>query len=114
MDIKNFYLNTPMDHPEYVKLKLALIPAEIVKKYKLGEKQHNGWVYVQIDLGMYGLPQAGILAHKLLVKRLAHVGYHPQFTPGLWRHVWRPLTFRLVVDDFCIKTVGVRHAKHLK
>eukprot|EP00804_Cyclotella_cryptica_P025455 CCRYP_017202-RA/>CCRYP_017202-RA protein AED:0.33 eAED:0.21 QI:0/0/0/1/1/1/3/0/788 len=69
MDIKNFYLNTPMDSPEYMKLKLDLIPAEIVKKYNLPEKQHNGWVYVRINLGMYGLPQASILANKLLVKR---------------------------------------------
>ncbi len=33
--------------------------------------------------------------------------------PGLWRHVWRPVTFCLVVDDFGIKTVGLCHAKHL-
>ncbi|KAL7483282.1 hypothetical protein ACHAW6_008931 [Cyclotella cf. meneghiniana] len=33
--------------------------------------------------------------------------------PGLWRHVWHPVTFFLVVDDF-IKTVGLRHAEHLK
>jgi hypothetical protein len=28
MDIKNFYLNTPMDRPKYVKLKLDIIPDE--------------------------------------------------------------------------------------
>jgi hypothetical protein len=107
MDIKNFYLNTPMNCPEYMKLKLDLIPAEIVEKYNLHEKQLNGWVYVCIELGMYGLPQAGILAHELLVKRLAQVGYHPcQFMPGLWRHIWRPATFCLVVDDFGIKTLA--------
>eukprot|EP00804_Cyclotella_cryptica_P016762 CCRYP_002056-RA/>CCRYP_002056-RA protein AED:0.33 eAED:0.33 QI:0/0/0/1/0/0/3/0/485 len=115
MDLKNFYLNTPMDHLEYMKLKLALITAEIVEKHNLSAKQHNRWVSIQIDLGMYGLPQASILANKLLVKRLAQVGYHPcQFTPGLWRHVWQPVTFCLVVDDFSIKTVGLHHAKHLK
>ena len=64
---------------------------------------------------MYGLPQASIHANKLLIKRLAQAGYHPcQFTPGLWRHVWRPVKFCLVVDDFGRKTVGLRHAKHLK
>jgi hypothetical protein len=101
MDIKNFYLNTPLDRPEYMKLKLDLIPAKIIEKYNLREKQHTGWVYICIDLGMYGLPQAGVLANKLLVKRLAQAGYHPcQFTPGLWQHIWRPVTFCLVVDDF--------------
>jgi hypothetical protein len=28
--------------------------------------------------------------------------------------VWRPITFCLVVDDFGIKTVGLKHAKHLQ
>ena len=72
-------------------------------------------MYVRIDIRMYGLLQAGILANKLLVQRLAQEGYYPcQFTPGLWRHIWRPVMFCLVVDDFGIKTVGLRHAKHLK
>eukprot|EP00804_Cyclotella_cryptica_P003021 CCRYP_006028-RA/>CCRYP_006028-RA protein AED:0.37 eAED:0.37 QI:0/-1/0/1/-1/1/1/0/464 len=107
MDLKNFYLNTPMDRPEYMKLKLALIPEEIIVKYKLCDKQHDGWVYVQIDLVMYGLPQAGILANKLLMKRLAQAGYHPcQFTPGLWRHVWHPIAFCLVVDDLASRLLA--------
>ena len=63
---------------------------------------------------MYGLPQAGKLAHDQLVERLATEGYYPvQFTEGLWRHVWRPLTFTLVVDDFGVKFVGIEHANHL-
>ncbi|KAL7476845.1 hypothetical protein ACHAW6_002678 [Cyclotella cf. meneghiniana] len=64
---------------------------------------------------MYGLPQTGILANKLLTKRLGEAGYYQcQFTPGLWQHVWRPLLFCFVVDDFGIKTVGLTHAKHLQ
>ncbi|KAL7483728.1 hypothetical protein ACHAW6_009367 [Cyclotella cf. meneghiniana] len=64
---------------------------------------------------MYGLPQAKILANKLLSKQLGEAWYYQcQFTPGLWRHVWRPLIFCLVVDDFSIKTVDLTHAKHLQ
>ena len=63
---------------------------------------------------MYGLPQAGKKSHDLLKKRLAKAGYHPtQFTPGLWKHVWRPIAFNLVVDDFGIKVEGKNHANHL-
>eukprot|EP00804_Cyclotella_cryptica_P012986 CCRYP_002317-RA/>CCRYP_002317-RA protein AED:0.32 eAED:0.30 QI:0/0/0/1/1/1/3/0/854 len=114
-DLKNVYLNTPMDRPEYMRLKFDLIPEEIVDKYKLREYNKDGWVYVRIDLGMYGLPQAGILANKLLAKRLAKVRYYQcKYTPGLKRHIWRPITFCLVVDDFGIKTVGLKHAKHLQ
>jgi len=64
---------------------------------------------------MYGLPAAGKLSNDLLVKRMSKAGYHPcQYTPGLWKHVWRPVTFTLVVDDFGIKFVGDEHANHLK
>jgi hypothetical protein len=34
-DINNFYLNTPLDHPEYMKLPIALIPDEIIEEYDL-------------------------------------------------------------------------------
>ena len=62
---------------------------------------------MRIKRGMYGLPQAGILANKLLAKRLAkHCYYQVQHTPGLWRHVSRPIAFALVVDDFLIKYEG--------
>jgi hypothetical protein len=116
MDVKNFYLNTPMERPEYMRLPLKLIPPEIIDKYNLRDKvDDKGFVYVRIELGMYGLPQAGLLANKLLAQRLQIDGYYQcQYTPGLWRHVWRPITFSLVVDDFGIKTVGLTHAKHLK
>ena len=63
---------------------------------------------------MYGLPQAGFIAHELLTKRLEKAGYYAcQFTPGLWRHVWRPTSFALVVDNFGVKVVGDTHANHL-
>ena len=69
-DVKNFYLNTPMNQPEFMRIPLRLIPQEVIDDYNLYDiQQHNGYVYVQIDKGMYGLPQAGILANKLLQKR---------------------------------------------
>ena len=64
---------------------------------------------------MYGLPQAGIFTNDLLTERLREAGYHKcQSTKGLWKHIWRPITFTLVVDDFGIKFVGETHANHLK
>ena len=99
-----------------MRLQMTLIDKEIVYKYNLKEKvNEKGWVYVRIELGMYDLPQAGRLANKLLEKRLNLEGYyHCQYTRGLWRHVWCPITFSLVVDDFGIKTIGLTHAKHLQ
>ena len=70
---------------------------------------------MRIERGMCGLKEAGILTKKLLTKRLADRGYYPcQLTPVLWRHIWQPITFAIVVDDFGIKCQGIQHAKHLK
>jgi hypothetical protein len=63
---------------------------------------------------MYGLPQAGILANKLLTKHLAIHGYTlTVHTLGLWTHKTHPLMFSLIVDGFGVKYVGKQHADHL-
>ena len=84
LDISNFYLVTPMDRPEYTIRPLKIIPQEIVDKYKINDIEDNGWVYLKIIKGMYGLSQSGKLAHDLLKKRLGEEGYFPvQLTSGL-------------------------------
>ena len=76
IDISNFYLNTPMPRYEYLKLKLADVPAEIIAEYDLRRKTtEDGHIYVEIRKGMYGLPQAGLLAQQLLEGRL-NDGFH--------------------------------------
>ena len=63
---------------------------------------------------MCGLPQAGILAHKKLKKHLKPFGYEPvTFTPGLWINKEQNISFTLVVDDFGVKHVDFKNAKHL-
>ena len=60
-DVKIFYLNTPMYEPEYMKILVRLIPDEIKVEYMVSEFKHAGYVYVQINKGVYGLAQAGML-----------------------------------------------------
>ena len=63
---------------------------------------------------MYGLPQARILANKLLKKQLALHGYYElPHTPGLFKHILRPVQFTLVVDDFGMKYNGTNNVNHL-
>jgi hypothetical protein len=113
-DISNFYLGTPLDRPEYVRIRLADITQDFIDEYQLEKYAHNGWVYFEITKGVYGLKQAGKLANNLLDKRLSVHGYYQcPTTPGLWRHRWRPISFVLIVNDFGIKYVGLRHAEHL-
>ncbi len=48
IDLKNFYLDTPMPDPEYVRIKISDIPAEFVEEYNLTGKDRDGWVYFEI------------------------------------------------------------------
>ena len=58
-----------MDRFEYMKLKLSDLPKDFVTLYNLVSKvDKNGSVYLKIRRGMYGLPQAGILAQQFLEK----------------------------------------------
>ncbi len=44
IDIKDFYLNTPMKRPEYMRLKITDIPDEIIEEYNLSEiVDNNGY-----------------------------------------------------------------------
>ena len=71
IDLKDFYLNTPMEQPEYMRLKLSDIPEEIIVQYKLRDiATPDGYVYSEITKEMYGLTQAGIIAQVLLEDRL--------------------------------------------
>ena len=94
---------------------LKLIPQEFIDLYDLAPKAKNGYVCsMEIQRGMYGLSQSGILANKLPKERLAEHGYHElPHTPSLFKHETRPVWFTLVVHDFGIKYIGEEHAKHL-
>jgi hypothetical protein len=115
MDIKNYFLGTPLTRFEYMKILLSRFLEEIVEKYNLNALAVDGWFYIEIRKGMYGLKQAGLLANQLLKTRLAPFGYYPaRHTPGLWLHKTRPISFSLVVDNFAVKYVGQQHADHLR
>eukprot|EP00804_Cyclotella_cryptica_P013268 CCRYP_007040-RA/>CCRYP_007040-RA protein AED:0.41 eAED:0.41 QI:0/0/0/1/1/1/2/0/513 len=75
-NISNFYLGTPLDRPEYVRIRIDDIPQEFIDKYDLTHHVRDGWVSFQIIKGVYGLPQSGILANNLLETRLNAAGYY--------------------------------------
>ena len=115
LDLKDFYLMTPMTRYEYFRMKIELFPQDIIDEYDLTNKvDHNGNVHCEVRRGMYGLPQAGIIAQELLEERLQAAGYsQSKITPGYWKHEWRPISFTLVVDDFGVKYIGKEHVMHL-
>ena len=70
-----FNLNNALPDPDYMKFHIATIPQEIIDEYNLLNIVDNqGFVYVKIVKGMYGLKQAEIIAHKDLIHHLAPFG----------------------------------------
>ena len=114
-DIKDFYLNTLMKIYEYMKLPINLFPPEIVKRYDLLSFVHyDEHIYMEIQKGMYGLPQAGRLANDQLKKHLQKYGYiHSNRMNRLWTHQTLDAVFTLLVDNFGIKCTSKENASHL-
>ena len=104
LDIKNFYLGTPLEKYEYMRLKMSGLPNNVIEEYKLQQKAVDRYVYVKWRRGMYGLPHAGLIAQQLLKKQLYKHSYkQSKITPGIWTHECCKITFSLIVDDFWSK-----------
>ena len=67
IDVKHFYLKTPMARIKYMHLKLSNLPERVAQHYNLEAKStRDGYVYVEIKRGMYGIPQSGLIVQQLL------------------------------------------------
>ena len=91
-----------MSRPEFMNVHISNFPDDIIERYNL---QHivycNGYVFIQINKGMYGLKQAAVLAYEHLVEKLEKDGYYPiPHTVGLRTHSERKIYFCLCVDYF--------------
>jgi hypothetical protein len=113
-DIKDFYLGTPLDRKEYMRINLKHIPLDVQQKYNIADMVHNDHILMEISKGIYGLPQAGKLAQDRLISHLATHGYIQCVnTPCLFVHTSNGVAFTLVVDDFLIKYKDRSSAEHL-
>ena len=115
LDLKDFFLATPMLHPEFMKVHIKNFPPDIIDQYNLRSKVNGaGFVYIKIKKGMYGLKQAAVLAYDNLVRQLKPFGYAPiPHTIGMWKHTSKPITFCLCVDDFGVKYYKKSDVHHL-
>ena len=113
-DIKNVYLDTPMEKPEYVRVKLEDIPQEFIEEYHLLDNERHWWVYFEIVRGCYELPQSDKLDNNLIRTILEDAHYYETATtPGLWCHKWRSIPFFLIVYYFGLEYVKKQDADHL-
>ena len=56
LDLKYFYLATPMKEFKYARIKAESISKEMMDKYNLWDLVDNGYRYIEIRKGTYGLP----------------------------------------------------------
>ena len=104
LDLEDFYLYTTLDEPEYMRMPLAIIPMDLRKELRMDHLPDSTSILWEVLKGLYGMPQAGLLAQKDLNRLLTSHGYLvSSTTPGLYTHVTRKIKFVVWVDDFLIK-----------
>ena len=95
-------------------LSLDLLPEEIIFQHNLKDIARDGYVYLEIWKGIYGITHVGMLSNNVAVHVRRTYGYSSTaHTPGLWRHQTSPIYFTLVLENFGVKYVGLQHAEHL-
>ena len=73
-----------------MRIPLKYFTDEIKQQCNIMDIADNGYVYIEIRKGIYGLKEKGILAFSYLVESLALYGYYPcRYTPDLWRQKTR-------------------------
>ncbi|KAL7485958.1 hypothetical protein ACHAW6_011552 [Cyclotella cf. meneghiniana] len=116
MDISKFYIMNPLKLLKYIHTKLSDLPDKAINECNLhATASCNGMMFVKVIRGMYGLPEAGLLAQELLKKCLNKHGYFQRkLIPSLWKHEIQFIQFELTFDDFGIKYVNKEYTNHLK
>ena len=54
---------------------MKLMPDETIEKYNLKKFEHDGWIYIKIVTGMYGLPQTGKIANELCTAKAFEIAW---------------------------------------
>jgi hypothetical protein len=114
LDVKLFYLTAKLEYFEYMRMPLELFLIWIQEQCNLKMLPYKGFMHLEMQRAVWGLPQAGILANKQLRHKLTPFGYYEHIcTPGLWYHKTRPILFTLVVNNFGVKHVNKEDIEHL-
>ena len=103
-----------MERPKFLQIKIDTFAEDVIEHYKLCKKvNENGFLFICVKGGMYGLPHTGIIAQKLLKECLGKHRYcQSDKTPRFWKYDWRPISFSLIVDDFGANYVSKEPDNH--
>ena len=102
MDLKDFFLATPMACSNYMRIHSKYFTPEIRALYMIDSIiDSDAYVYVDINKGRYGLKQAAVIVYQQLVKNIDGHGYYPiLFTTGIWSHRTLKTNFCLCFDNY--------------
>ena len=101
-----------MIRPEYIRITRKQLPDETMVEFQLDQYLDKDVVYFEVNKGMYGLKQAGLLANERIVKLLAEHDYiQSKYVPCLFRSKDKRTSFCLVVDDLLIKAKPAEREK---
>jgi hypothetical protein len=106
-DIKDFYLNSNLKVPEYMRIPMRMIPQSIKERYLFNTLYSPSAEHaiVLVTGAIFGHPQSGKIAQDDLLPRLLAAGYAPiQDMPMCFSNADASTRFCLVVDDFGISS----------
>jgi hypothetical protein len=87
IDLTDFYLGTPLLHPEYIRIPTAMIPERVRNFFALDQCITSKAIYFSVHRTHYGLPQAGALSQQRLFEHLEQNGYSQcRNTPSFFRN----------------------------
>ena len=121
MDIKDFYLGTPLPEGDEENMWLDAVhfTPKIIADYRLQQyivSHHQLFrILMKVCKAIYGSKNAGALSKRKLDNILFAGGYseNPN-VPCVYTHATNGVTFVLVVDDFCIKYTTAAGRDHLR
>ena len=121
LDVKIFYYGADIPEAHYpsIRIPLQYYPSALLAELGLTDfvrtdRAGKPYVYADVKKCIPGLPQSGLLSQLRLISHLEYHGYFETDTPMLFRHISRPISFTLVVDDFGVKYTDVEDYNHLR
>ena len=113
VDLKYFYLNTPMVRYEYMQIPITILPQEIIKEYDIDHLIDNRFILPEIKSNVLSITGRSTNLRKL-AKNLDIRGYRPTlYSLYLFKHQTRKITFCLVVNNVSIKFIHQHNPPHL-
>ena len=120
LDVSNFYYGADIfGRPPSIRIPLRHYPASLLSDLQLSpfvqtDRSGQPFLYADVKKCIPGLPQSGLLSQLRLLSHLESHGFYETATPMLFRHVSRPISFTLVVDDFGVKYSDVADCRFLR